>query len=138
MSNQSIGLVELIEKVKADLLTRSKSDSAPFLFVDSVELQLQVVVKKDAKTGLKVDVIGIGGVEGGANVGQQNVQTVKVSLSPLFSKEEIKEYYKTFRPEDVLPSINQSMKGAIKAATTKKAADEGSDGTTISIAFSSG
>ena len=114
MTNSSIGLSELIEKVKADLLTPTKEKTAPFLFVDSVELELKVVIKKDANTGLEVDVIGIGGAKIGADVGQENVQTVKVTLSSLFSKEEIREYYKTLRPQDVLPSISQSIKGTIK------------------------
>jgi len=114
MSNQSIGLAELIEKVKADLLTPPKDKTAPFLFIDSVELELQVIVKKDAKTGLKVDVIGIGGANLNADVGQHNIQTVKVSLSPLFTKEQIREFYQAFNPDDVLPTFNESVKATVK------------------------
>ncbi|NEO57797.1 MAG: hypothetical protein F6K54_34920 [Okeania sp. SIO3B5] len=90
MDNESIGLAELIEKVKAELLNPAKNPR--FLFVDNVELELQVVVRKDAKTGLKIDVLGIGGAKVGADVEQRNIQRVKVSLSPVFTKEELKEY----------------------------------------------
>ncbi|HEY9660198.1 MAG TPA: trypco2 family protein [Allocoleopsis sp.] len=121
---QGIGLSELIEKVKTDLLTPPKGKNKPFLFVDSVELELQVVVKKDANTGIEVDVIGIGGASLGADVGQENIQTIKVNLSPLFTKEEIREYYEAFRPNDVLPMINTAMQGVVKQGT-EAAAGEG-------------
>ena len=97
MTKQNIGLSELIEKVKTDLLTPPKEKTAPFLFVDSVELELQVVVKKEGEAGIEVDVIGFGGANFGGNVGKEQVQTVKITLSPLFTKEEIKEYYKALR-----------------------------------------
>jgi len=118
MSNQSIDLAELIEKVKVELLTPPQDKSAPFLFVDNLELELQVMVKKDAKTGLKIDVIGIGGANIGGDVGQQNLQKVKVSLSPLFTKEEMKQYYKTLTPKSYFSSLEQSMKGSIKGVET--------------------
>ena len=114
MTKQNIGLSELIEKVKADLLKSPQDKTAPFLFVDSVELELQVVIKKDANTGLEVDVIGIGGAKIGADVGQQNIQKVKVSLSPVFTKEEMREAFKNLKPEDYISSYNQSRKATIK------------------------
>ena len=104
MNNESIGLAELIEKVKSELLTppNSKEKSVPFLFIDNLELELQVVVKKDAKTGLKIDVLGLGGANIGGDVAQQNLQKVKVTLSPLLTKEEMKEHYKTLKPKSYL------------------------------------
>ena len=113
MTNQNIGLSELIEQVKAELLAppkdKDKAKTAPFLFVESVELELQVTVKKEGKAGVKVDVLSVGGAEVGGGVGQDKIQKIKVKLSPLFEKEEIKEYYKAFRPDDVLPSIKKSL-----------------------------
>ena len=113
MTNQNIGLSELIEQVKAELLAppkdKDKAKTTPFLFVESVELELQVTVKKEGKAGVKVDVLSVGGAEVGGGVGQDKIQKVKVKLSPLFDKEEIKEYYKAFRPDDVLPSIKKSL-----------------------------
>ncbi len=113
MTNQNIGLSELIEQVKAELLAppqdKDKAKTAPFLFVESVELELQVTVKKEGKAGVKVDVLSIGGAELGSGSGQDKIQKIKVKLSPLFEKEEIKEYYKAFRPNKVLPSIKKSL-----------------------------
>lgn len=121
MTKQNIGLSELIEKVKTDLLTPPKEKTAPFLFVDSVELELQVVVKKEGEAGIEVDVIGFGGANFGGNVGKEQVQTVKITLSPLFTKEEIKEYYKAFRPNDVLPMITKGMDGGVKQGGDEEA-----------------
>ena len=112
--NQSIGLAELIEKVKAELLNPPKNPR--FLFVDNVELELQVVVKKDAKTGLKINVLGIGGANVGANVEQRDIQRVKVSLSPVFTKEEMKEYCRKEAPE-LYESMSKESMGAVVKGT---------------------
>ncbi|NEO13286.1 MULTISPECIES: trypco2 family protein [unclassified Moorena] len=110
----SIGLAELIEQVKGELLTPPKDKTAPFLFVESVELELQVTLKKEGKAGIKVNVISVGGAEAGGGVGQDNIQKVKVKLSPLYSKEEMKRYCKALHPETVLPSINNTINGIMK------------------------
>ncbi|NEP80777.1 MAG: hypothetical protein F6K39_22955 [Okeania sp. SIO3B3] len=112
MDNESIGLAELIEKVKAELLNYPKNPR--FLFVDNVELELQVVVRKDAKTGLKIDVLGIGGAKVGADVEQRNIQRVKVSLSPVFTKEELKEYCQKEVPEFYKSMFHESVGATIK------------------------
>ncbi|MGB3514123.1 MAG: trypco2 family protein [Microcoleaceae cyanobacterium] len=112
MANESIGLAELIDKVKAELLTSPKNTR--FLFVDNVELELQVVVTKDAKTGLKIDVLGIGGANVGADVEQRNIQRVKVSLSPVFTKEEMKEYCQKEAPEFYKSIFQGSVDATIK------------------------
>ncbi|OUL23953.1 hypothetical protein BV378_20160 [Nostoc sp. RF31YmG] len=95
--SSEIGLAELIQQVKQELLTtypRSENDT-PILSVDSVELELQVTVKKDAKGGVKINVLQFGGGELSGGASRDDVQKVKVKLSPLVSKEQIlKAYYK--------------------------------------------
>ncbi|MEC4819710.1 MAG: trypco2 family protein [Scytonema sp. PMC 1069.18] len=69
----SIGLAEFIQQVKEDLLSVApgKDKEAPFLFVESVDLELQVTVKRTDKAGgkgsIKINVLGTGG-EIGAEV----------------------------------------------------------------------
>lgn len=91
-----IGLTELIEQVKRELLatTPGSETDVPFLSVDSVELELQVTVKKEGKGGVKIYVLELGG--GG---GRDDVQKVKVTLSPLLSKEALLGIYKKLYPE---------------------------------------
>ncbi|HEY9616912.1 MAG TPA: trypco2 family protein, partial [Microcoleaceae cyanobacterium] len=52
-SYSSIGLAELIEQVKQDLLSTvpGKNKDAPILFVSSVEVEAQVTVKREGKAG---------------------------------------------------------------------------------------
>ncbi|NEO46506.1 MAG: hypothetical protein F6K55_21200, partial [Moorea sp. SIO4A3] len=97
----SIGLAELIEQVKGELLTPAQDPTAPFLFVESVELELQVTFKKEGKAGIKMNVLSVGGAEAGGGVGQDQIQKVKVKLSPLYSKEEMKRYGKELHPDTV-------------------------------------
>jgi hypothetical protein len=102
VTSSAIGLSELIDQVKADLLTPPKEQSPSFLYVESIELELQVAVQRDAKAGVKVDVVAIGGGEVGGGLGQSEIQKVKVKLSPLYTKEEMKQYFETFRPNEVV------------------------------------
>jgi hypothetical protein len=92
-----IGLVELIQQVKQELLTtypHSENDT-PILGIDSVELELQVTVKKEGKGGIKINVLQFGGGELSGGASRDDIQKVKVKLSPLLSKEQIlKAYYK--------------------------------------------
>lgn len=94
--SNSIGLAELIEQVKRELLatTPGNETDIPFLSVDSVELELQVTVKKDAKGGVKIYVLEIG-----ASGSRDDVQKVKVTLSPLLNKETLLSIYKNMYPE---------------------------------------
>ncbi|NEO75340.1 trypco2 family protein [Moorena sp. SIO4G3] len=110
----SIGLAELIEQVKGELLTPAQDTTAPFLFVESVELELQVTFKKEGKAGIKMNVLSVGGAEAGGGIGQDQIQKVKVKLSPLYSKEEMKKYCTELHPETVIPSINNSINGIMK------------------------
>jgi hypothetical protein len=106
MTNQNIGISELIEQVEAELLAKAKITA---LFVESVELELQVTVKKEGKAGIKIDVISFGGAEVGGGLGQDNIQKIKIKLSPLLDKEEIK---KTLAQEE-LSGIRESCKKKI-------------------------
>lgn len=121
--NSSIGLAEFIQQVKHDLLSVApgKDKDAPFLFVESVELELQVTVKRTARTtgkaGIKINVLGTGGelgAEAGGDLGRNEVHKVNVKLSPLFDKERLMEAYKSLRSEQVLPTLNKSIEALFK------------------------
>lgn len=92
----TIGLAELIEQVKRELLTPSLEGETdiPLLSVDEVELELQVTVKKEGKGGIKIYVLELGG--GGS---RDDVQKVKIKLSPIVSKEILLGLYKKRHPE---------------------------------------
>jgi len=114
--SQSIGLAELIQQVKQDLLSTvpGKSAEAPILFVESVELELKVAVRQEGKGGIKIDVLTIGGGEIGGAVSQDKTHTVKVKLSPLFDKERLMEFYQTLHPDKVPASVKRSLDALMK------------------------
>ncbi|MEM6517710.1 MAG: trypco2 family protein [Cyanobacteria bacterium P01_C01_bin.70] len=112
---QPIGLSELINQVKKELLTPPDKDGEPpVFFVDAVELELQVTAKREGNAGIKIDVVSIGGGEAGGTLSQEKTHTVKVSLSPLFEKEQLVEWFKDVRGEQVMPAVDGSLDALIK------------------------
>lgn len=80
----SLGLSELIEQVKRDLLAEELDPSGPPLFsVDEIDLHLQVTVEKSGNAGVSIKVLQVGG-----QVAHHHAQTIHVKLTPLLSKEE--------------------------------------------------
>ncbi|NET43316.1 trypco2 family protein [Okeania sp. SIO2B3] len=112
MSNEnSIGVAELIQQVKQELLTESPDSETdiPIFAVDSVELELQVTVKKEGKAGIKIYVLEMGG--GGS---RDDVQKVKVKLSPLLNREQLLAFYKKQHPERWSELLEKNVKATTK------------------------
>ncbi len=87
-----IGLSEFIEQVKKDLLETQDQDSVPLLAIEKVEVEVKVVANrvKGGKAGLKLSVFGIGADAGiDTKSKQENAQTVKITLSPLLTKDQL-------------------------------------------------
>jgi hypothetical protein len=101
-----IGLAELIQQVKYELLNSDPAQQAeaPVLWVNAVELELQVTVKRDVKAGLKVYVF-----EGGGGASRDDVQKIKVSLTPILTREEIRKIYQEKHPEKVREIFEKSL-----------------------------
>lgn len=114
-AENSIGLAELIQQVKKELLSPApESDTdIPILAVDSVELELHVTVKKEAKAGIKIYVLEMNG--GGSRT---DVQKVKLKLSPLFDKKQLLALYKKRYPEQWPELLEKNLN-----ATTKGSSD---------------
>ena len=112
---QPKGLSELINQVKQELLTPPDKDGEPpVFFVDSVELELQVTAKREGNAGVKIDVVSIGGGEAGGALSQEKTHTVKVTLSPLFEKAKLVEWFKDVRGDQVMPTVARSLDALMK------------------------
>jgi hypothetical protein len=129
----SIGLPDFIQQVKHDLLSVApgKDQEAPFLFVESVELELQVMVKRtakgSAKGNIKINVLGTGGEVGGdlgGDLGRDDVHKVKVKLSPLFDKERMLEFYQTLHSDTMPTTVKNSLRGLLKGDEESNLDDE--------------
>ncbi|MEP0873122.1 hypothetical protein NDA01_25495 [Trichocoleus desertorum AS-A10] len=118
--HQSIGLDELIQQVKQELLSSvpGKSSDAPILFVESVELELKVTASREGNGGVKIDVLSIGGGEVKGTLKREDVHTVKVKLSPLFDKERLMEFYQTLHSNEVPTSVKRSLDALLKGTDT--------------------
>ena len=125
MSIELISLSELIDKVKADLLSQVHANSldTPLLFIDEIQITAQVVVKREqgeaGKAGLNISVLGLGvnaGVDTKSTVAHELTQSLTIKLTPLYSKAEY------------LQTLTEEQKAKIKKAskTTARANDDGS------------
>ncbi|MEH2146786.1 trypco2 family protein [Nostoc sp.] len=116
----SIGLAELIEQIKQELLSTEaeREKPIPLFSVDQVSLELQVTARKEGKAGIKVYVVELGG--GGS---RDNVQKVTVTLTPLLSKEERIALYKTRYPQKWKLLEETSIEGLLKGSNDEPLGD---------------
>lgn len=83
--NDSIGLSEFVAQVKRELLEKPDDGSTPpVLMVDSVDVELNVVTSRDARGGIKIQVLAASG-EVGAGVKRDDMHKVRVTLTPIES-----------------------------------------------------
>lgn len=82
-----IGLQELIDHVKEGLRKEAQDPSRLF-FVERVELELHVDVKREASGGLKISVLQLAGLEAGGAATLERGHVIKLALLPLVTYEE--------------------------------------------------
>jgi hypothetical protein len=118
--NEEIGLQELIYQIKNELLAPNQAQRAkdpnPIFFIDKVELEIAVKVQKEGSAGIKLSVLSFAELNAGASATRERGHVVKVSLSPLLTKEEILE--KLF--ED--PKVRKRIEDRLVVAMAKGAA----------------
>jgi hypothetical protein len=90
---EEIGLQDLIYQVKNELLAPNPAQRArdpyPLFFIDKVELEIAVKVNRTTDGSIKLTVLDFAEVSGGKSVEREQGHVVKVSLSPLLSRENI-------------------------------------------------
>jgi len=81
-----IGLTELIYQVKRELLSPEsrQGDPVPLFAVEEIQLEVAVSVSREGEAGINIQVLSLGG-----GVSWQDAQTVRVTLKPLRSREEL-------------------------------------------------
>lgn len=117
---QEIGLQELIDQVKQELLAPNK-DPNPLFFIDKIELEMAVKVTKEADGNIKISVLNF--FEGGAggSLTRERGHVVKVSISPLLERDEIVKKFK----DD--PHTHEAIKRASQKAFTKESGMAGEE-----------
>ncbi|MCP4353500.1 MAG: hypothetical protein GY795_49250 [Desulfobacterales bacterium] len=93
----AIQLHEFIEQIREELLTPRGTDSPettyPFLSVDEVELEVSLTVssKVEGSGKLKIYVVELGG---GGEQAHQQAHRVKIKMTPLLTRDEIRDKLK--------------------------------------------
>lgn len=111
---EQIGLSDFIKQVKAELLTPpDDKDEIPLLSVDSIELELQVAITKDngGTMGFNLTVLTGNATD---KEQEQHLQKVRVTLSPLLTKNEMRNAYLKKYPEKKDIFIDIQTKGGLK------------------------
>lgn len=91
-----IGLQDLIYQVKRELLApnaeQRASDPDPLFFIDQVELEITVKAVKEGNGNIKLSALSFAELNIGGGLNKERGHVVRVTLSPLLSKEKILEY----------------------------------------------
>ena len=130
--NDGIGLTELLNQVKQELVAAStlatvkkstdgtiQTTDIPLFTYGNVELELQVTVKKEGGGGVKLYVFDLKG--GGS---RDDVQKIKVTLEPLFTKDQLLDILKENNPK-FLEYIKRHAPHALTKGTDKENVDDG-------------
>ena len=111
----AIGLRELIEQVKQELLTPpSETEEVPLLNVDSVELELQVTVQREDGGKIGFNVLSVLSGEAADKIQRDSIQKIKITLSPLIEKERLLALYLKRHPEEKEKLVKKALEGGLK------------------------
>jgi hypothetical protein len=79
-------LTDLIYQVKKELLSPEsrRADPVPLFSVEAIELEVAVSVRREGQAGVNIQVLSAGG-----GVAREDAQTVRVTLRPLRTREEL-------------------------------------------------
>jgi NTP-dependent ternary system trypsin peptidase co-occuring protein len=105
-----IGLVDLIDKIKHELVVQ-RQDTDLF-FVEEINLEINFVISGDINSGFNVGIVTLG-----SNVAEQRVQKINVKLTPILSKEEIR---KKLTSEDIKKISESSTESLFKSGSRVK------------------
>jgi len=100
-----IGLNELIEQVKQELMNPPVDDSR-FFVVGKVELELAVTITRAANGKIDLKVVSVGG-----ETGSERVQRVTVTLEPLVSVDEMRARNQRLHPESTAVIAETLVRG---------------------------
>lgn len=93
---EEIDLNDLIDKLKTDLFAPyAGSEHAgkvvyPIFFVDGIEVELAVNISYETTGGIKISVPQVVELSGGGGVENGRTHTMKIKLSPILTREELR------------------------------------------------
>jgi hypothetical protein len=83
-STKSLGIAELIRRIKQDLLTPESPNEPDLFSIDEVTLEVNFTVSGDINSGFDLGVVTLG-----SDVSEERVQKVVIKMTPLVSKQQL-------------------------------------------------
>ncbi|HGE70759.1 TPA: hypothetical protein ENX78_07990 [Candidatus Poribacteria bacterium] len=87
MQEKEVGIYELAKAVREEIIKLRKDEDIqkePILYLDSLDLELSVVVSEVTKGGIKFYILSAG-----AEYEKERVSRIKLSFKPILSQEEL-------------------------------------------------
>lgn len=118
----SVTLSQLINQVREELLAPRQASTPdamyPFLFVEEVELEVEVTVGSAMEAGgqVRIHVVEVGG---GAEKSNEQTHRIRIKMTPLLSKEEVRDELKQ-SPRTWKRTQQTGLRGTTKDFPTKR------------------
>jgi len=93
MQEKEVGIYELAKAVREEIIKLRKDEAIkkePILYLDSLDLELNVVISEVAKGGIKFYI-----VSAGAEYEKERISKIKLSFKPILSQEELEALRKS-------------------------------------------
>lgn len=103
---EDFSLQKLISQIKRELLSDSQSPEYPIFLIEKVELEVAISIKTEGKGGVSIQV-----VELGAGISKEHCNTVKITLSPILSRDEQLQFIKS--DDRLRKGIERASKSAL-------------------------
>ena len=86
MKEKLIGISELIQRLKTDLLSATFSEDPKLFSIDEVTLELNFVISGNIDSGFNFGVVTLG-----SDIHEDRIQKITIKMTPLVSKEQLIE-----------------------------------------------
>lgn len=112
MQKNEIGLAELIAQVKKELAV--KLDDSPVFWVEKVELELNVTVKREGGSVIKIGIFSIGEASVNGKLSSEDVHKIKLTLKSLYTDEDDRKHLES------LPEVERKKEETNRRRSTIK------------------
>jgi hypothetical protein len=85
-SKKILGISELIQRIKQDLLITQSSTEPALFSIDEITLELNFTINGDIDSGFDLGVVTLG-----STVSEERVQKIVLKMTPLVSKQQVVE-----------------------------------------------
>ncbi len=104
LAKNSIGLSELIDRLKKDLLSKQTTTEPDLFSIDEITVELNFVVDGNIESGFNFGVVTLG-----SQVSEERIQKITVKMTPIVSKQQLIEKLNS-NPQQAKETLDTSAK----------------------------